>query len=881
MLAVGLSEEELAPYIASLNCQDDPISLSCGCINSPKSTTVTGSDKYIDELAQLLQADKIFSRKLNVPLAYHSRQMAAAADDYRASLAGHLTSPSLTPKETQPLYFSSVTGKLASMSELAQPDYWIDNLVSQVKFSEALQLMCSTIADRHEEHIKPLTYLLEVGPHCSLERPVRDTLAEHPSFLYDHVLRRNMSSMETTKQMVGRMVVHGHTIDILAVNTDRSCVRHPRMLVDLPKYQFNHSQSYWVESRLSKNLRQREAPRHELLGIRSVDWNPMKPAWRFVIRQSDLPWVSHHTVCFPSAVPIIADLKIKKVFTDRRIPPQIDKTVIYPASGMLVMVLEGIRNISKASKVSGYRLRDINIGSALVIPPGDEGVEAQLHMSSHDTSGNKEVKVWNFWIHSVTGDDWKLHCSGEVAAEEKTTLDAVSEGPEVSDAVRSDLEQAQQQCSTIIGKTEFYKTLWQKGAHFGELFQTMSDIRFDDETTQATASLPFGDWRRKVKEGELTEHLIHPSTLDGLIHILFASMWVGLASLPTMVPTQFCEVYVSQELLSEDGEAAMKLYGGVTDKGVFSIEGDVTAVSAATTKPLITFRGLRLLGFHSNDAQGNSTWASEPTSLFHQYTWKPDISLLSQGEVEEYCRQHTSGLARGGHDRESEIICRHFLSKALEELAANPRQPPKSHLENYIRWAKAFLEQEKESTEALRATWPGFDDDNTRDQLIEQYASTMHQKRLLVSYGQRLVPMLTGELDPLGPLFNEGLGESFYQTPLFSLTANRVAGFMDLLAHKNSDIKIIEIGAGTGSTTTPVLEALASHGRHAGSSLRARQYDFTDISPSFLAAAKERFAAHAGCMRFKTLDIENDPEEQGYEAGTYDVVIAAAVSLAQ
>lgn len=303
MLAVGLSEQKLAPYIASLDCQDDPISLSCGCINSPQSTTVTGSDKYIDELADLLQADKIFSRKLNVPLAYHSPQMAAAADGYRASLDGQITAASLTtPEETRPLFFSSVTGKLASATELALPQYWIDNLVSQVKFSQALQLMCSTITDRHEEHMKPLTYLLEIGPHGSLERPVRDSLVEHSSFLYDFALRRNMSSMETVKKMATRMAVHGHTVNIAAVNTDRSCPRHPRMLVDLPKYQFNHSQSYWVESRLSKNLRQREAPRHELLGIRSNDWNPMKPTWRFMIRQSDIPWVSHHTVRFFSVL---------------------------------------------------------------------------------------------------------------------------------------------------------------------------------------------------------------------------------------------------------------------------------------------------------------------------------------------------------------------------------------------------------------------------------------------------------------------------------------------------------------------------------------------------------------------------------------------------
>lgn len=313
MLAVGLSEEKLEPYIASLVCceQDGPISLSCGCINSPQSTTVTGSSKHIDELARLLEGDGVFSRKLNVPLAYHSRQMNAVADSYQECLTGYLTSgpAAIDSNEPRPVFFSSVTGEtVVSKSQLAEPEYWVENLVSQVKFSRALQLMCSTMAERHGKHVKkPLTCLLEVGPHCSLERPVRDTLAGNEHCLYEHVLRRNFSSMQSAKEMMARMVARGHAVDILAVNTctarKDAGQRQPRMLVDLPKYQFNHSQSYWVESRLSRNMRMRENPRHELVGMRSVDWNPMKPTWRFVIRQSDLPWVVHHTVCFASNFP--------------------------------------------------------------------------------------------------------------------------------------------------------------------------------------------------------------------------------------------------------------------------------------------------------------------------------------------------------------------------------------------------------------------------------------------------------------------------------------------------------------------------------------------------------------------------------------------------
>ena len=38
------------------------------------------------------------------------------------------------------------------------------------------------------------------------------------------------------------------------------------------------------------------------------------------------------------------------------------------------------------------------------------------------------------------------------------------------------------------------------------------------------------------------------------------------------------------------------------------------------------------------------------------------------------------------------------------------------------------------------------------------------------------------------------------------------------------------------------------------------------------------FSEHAGRMDFKVFDVEHDPAEQGFESGTYDLVVAAGVS---
>lgn len=294
MIAVGLSEAELAPYLEAVNAgQDETHRLTCGCVNGLKNTTVTGDTSRIDVLARRLATDMVFARKLNVPVAYHSSQMSACADGYRCSLEGYLVSGASDFRKPSPAFYSSVTGGRMSSHHLSEADYWVTNLVSQVKFAQALQMMCS---ENSKNGVNAVLFLLEIGPHCTLERSVRETVPEEVAYIYDSVLRRNVCDVENARLVAGRLVANGYPIDLQAVNRHRDGRRQPKMLVDLPRYPFNHSQSYWLESRLFKNIRNRQRPRHELLGSASEDWSPLKPKWRLVIRESDLPWITDHKV---------------------------------------------------------------------------------------------------------------------------------------------------------------------------------------------------------------------------------------------------------------------------------------------------------------------------------------------------------------------------------------------------------------------------------------------------------------------------------------------------------------------------------------------------------------------------------------------------------
>jgi acyl transferase domain-containing protein/acyl carrier protein len=154
--------------------------------------------------------------------------------------------------------------------------------------------------------------------------------------------------------------------------------------------------------------------------------------------------------------------------------------------------------------------------------------------------------------------------------------------------------------------------------------------------------------------------------------------------------------------------------------------------------------------------------------------------------------------------------------------------------------------------------------------LHREYPEFDAESAFLRHCGARLHEILAGREDAVNVLFSDSTVNDFYEKSPGLQALNRIvrSALVELLQKvpRGRRLRVLEIGAGTGGTTQDALSVLR------GSDF---EYLFTDVSPLFISAAKTRFRDAE--MEYRSLDIERSPAEQGFEANSFDVIIAANV----
>ncbi|MCI0595218.1 MAG: class I SAM-dependent methyltransferase, partial [candidate division Zixibacteria bacterium] len=158
--------------------------------------------------------------------------------------------------------------------------------------------------------------------------------------------------------------------------------------------------------------------------------------------------------------------------------------------------------------------------------------------------------------------------------------------------------------------------------------------------------------------------------------------------------------------------------------------------------------------------------------------------------------------------------------------------------------------------------------------LIQQYPAYQAELVLVQRFGENFAKILTGELEPLTLIFPEGstnIAEHLYQDSptfnIYNLLLQKTFSYMVNRLPGGRSIRILEIGGGTGGSSSYVLPTLPEN---------RTEYIFSDVSQQFMTAAEQKLKNYP-FVKYRILDIESDPFAQGFEEHSFDVILASNV----
>ncbi|KAF3395631.1 Compactin diketide synthase mokB [Talaromyces pinophilus] len=820
MIAVGLGEEDVSKYISRLTKGVAVIA----CQNSPSSTTVSGDDTAIEEISQILTADGVFNRRLNVDAAYHSHHMQAAAEEYKNSL-GNIEVDSPLPIK----FFSSVTG--IEKSGGFDADYWTSNLVSKVRFCDALQALVQS-GHSSNRNAQPHRIFIEIGPHSALAGPARQSITgldDQVPFDYTSALVRGKGAIQSVLEMIASIFNRGYVADLSSViKLDRDS-HNASVLYSLPSYAWDHSKKHWHESRLSRDYRLRKHPYHDLLGTRMTDNTPLRPSWRHLVGVEGLPWLKDHVV---------------------------DGLIIFPGSGYLCMAIEAASQLAQDNypqkQIRRFLLKDISFLKGLVIPEGRTRVEMQISLTPVKNSETAKETEYDFSVTAFAEDEhWSENCHGSVVVE--FFSDAGQNPFEISLNYEELSEGLNQATTKVVSSDDLYSELERVGNKYGPSFSSIVHFSMDGDQTLSHVSIP--DIAEVMPAQYMRPHVIHPTTLDTLLHTSLPLVNHKLGS-GSVMPVHIQEVAISSDIESRAGEY-LSAVTTLTSSRFRAAEADILVfpgkgVRDATPVMSVSTMELRSLASSSTDIEGDQ----DGRDICYELKWNIDERFLSEKHIQSLEPPLSWEQKFKILDQATGI----YISRCISQIRDKHLKIP----ENYHKILYEWMEKTEPPTHTTR-------DLVSEEKILKLAFEQGVEGEFLTRLGPALPGILTGQVNALQLMLEDDLLYRVYADDSSARCYDLMSEYLKFKSFKQADISVLEIGGGTGGATLPFLEALSSQG------ICPTVYDFTDVSAGFFDRARNKLQEWTDTVNFRPLDIEKEPTSQGFEAHSYDIVLACNV----
>ncbi|KAF2732824.1 polyketide synthase [Polyplosphaeria fusca] len=632
MMAIGCGKEEIDPLLQQLSNREARIA----CYNSPESLTISGDTPAVAELQQMLEDQQIFNRRLVIETAYHSHHMELIAEDYLNSIK---QIPS--PDKSDVRFFSSLTGKEATHAEL-DANYWVRNLTNPVKFAQAFTHLVSPTGD----FSTGVDLIVEIGPHSAMQGPIKQTLkavgGAAVKIPYAPSLLRKKDAVETMLALASTLFCKGSPIDLAHVNFPPNH-KQPSLLIDLPRYPWNHANTYWHESRIAKVHKNRAFPRHDILGTLANYSNDLEPTWRNIVRLDDLPWLRHH---------------------------QIQTLTIFPISGFVGMVIEAVFQQAKSKDIAigQIELRDLNVHNPLMLP--DESVEMTITLRSPQAADVSISQITSdFIIHSyIASKGWTENCTGTVTVKsgELNEVNGQRQLEQTSASLAEKISEIES-LATSVPQSKIYDALAEMGVAYGSTFQGLTDCRADDKC--AVANITIADTAVDMPEHFETKHIVHPSFLEQLIQMYWPILGAGRSSLSTVcLPASIGKITISPkvlELASMPGQS-LRAYGTASKPLSIQKPSKVSMVAVADGEPIIDIEDLTIAPLPSDDVDSDVQAARQ---LCYKQIWEPILEPLEKGQEIRVDSPQTEAGAKGTALNATPVVIIHGSSPSQLEFA--------------------------------------------------------------------------------------------------------------------------------------------------------------------------------------------------------------------
>lgn len=793
--------------------------------NSPSGVTLSGDMDAIEEIQENLENENIQFKQLRVDTAYHSHHMAQCSERYLECLK-NMNIDKQTPKaHGDCTWISSVRPGTSMLWENIDEygldgQYWVDNMVQTVMFSEAVEAAAQT-------HLTGLAIAVEVGPHPALKGPVGQTLKPILSSVlpYTSCLERGKSNVETMSETLGLIWTYlgRSAVDLSAWPKAFGLGSRLKLLKDLPSYPWNHGQIYWHESRISRNYRlgNHGHQPHSLLGRQRDDY-PYEKTWRKIYRLDEMTWMRDHT------------------FQDQ---------ILFPAACYVTLAIEAAKLFLNGQPVNMVEVRDMKISKPLIIDDRD-GVEVLFTIRSKtlpSTVGSGSILTAEFTSHGSS---------------DQNGLDVLCEGSlivHVGQQSFADMPLSSISKSELVPLSEerFYRAVSEIGIVYEGCFKKLSSLSRSWGHARAKAS-----WDPRDLKLDCT---LHPAVLDAGFQVGLASFVstaekaMGTTYLPVGIRRVIVDLSHSYYSISEP--TSVEIESRMVNQSRSAVEVDIVMESPLSNDKRCCSIQLDGLILKAAGEPG----PSDDRNLFIKTVWGMDGAYGLN-----IARQTNAKMDQVANMADIyERIALFYLRSLTQGLDSKSLAEMKWHHHELVRYINTILTSIRDGDNNM---WPKdwLDDSQEVIQKLSDGYPNDVAVAMLTTVGQNLPAVVRGESEMIEHMVADDLLIRLYREDHKFAACNRsIAEIMRQVSHKYPRAKVLEIGAGTGGTTLSVLDAIGG---------AYSSYTCTDISASFFTTLEHKLTEkHSATVDFKVFNVEKSPATQGLTEGGYDVVVAANV----